>query len=170
MTSEIASLKKIVRGYDPQAVEEAWADLQTQIDHTMSANKELRLHLNSLEEQNTQWLNRLNSYTQTETILRETLLEAQRMSHQITEDAKKRAQSMLTQAHDEHAAILKDAQVYWDQKAYLLQQELLEKRSTLEILRQEIESLSQQRQDMNTVVTSALERLSDLRSAIFIPR
>ena len=46
--------KRVIRGYDQEAVEHAWSEIQLQLFQSNAANNELRLQFNSLREQNSE--------------------------------------------------------------------------------------------------------------------
>jgi cell division initiation protein len=79
------------KGFDQEEVRSALLSLAEQAEYLIREREELRNHVNSLTEQVTEFIKR-------ETILKETLLTAQKMSKEIKEQAEREADLIIKEA------------------------------------------------------------------------
>ncbi|MFZ3373489.1 MAG: DivIVA domain-containing protein, partial [Desulfitobacteriaceae bacterium] len=106
MNLERPDFKRVLRGYDRVEVEQSWAEISSMVTDSNAAIKEMKLQLNSLREQNTEWGNRLKNYEKMESDLRDALIGAQRIAKQVQEDAEHKAEELLSSAQLEVIALL----------------------------------------------------------------
>ncbi|MHB1651947.1 MAG: DivIVA domain-containing protein [Desulfitobacteriaceae bacterium] len=131
MNTEFPNFKRVVRGYDPEAVETAWAEMERYIAEVNATNKELRLQINSLREQNTEWRNRLKDYEQIEKDLRDAMISAQRIAGQVKGDAERQAEELLTSARIQADSILSESQLQSEQRIQELDDQLNNKQAEI---------------------------------------
>lgn len=165
MNSELANFKKVVRGYDPEAVEQAWNELQQQLIQANAANKEIRLQLNSLHEQNTGLGNKLKAYEKMESDLRDALLSAQRIANQIKEESNREAEFILLEARRKAEVLLAEATLIADEKSAEAERLVSETQDSLAVYEQKLQALEHQEQEIRNVITQAdfhLEALQQL--------
>jgi len=170
MNSNLANIKIVLRGYDPETVEQAWNELENQLAQTNATSKELRLQLNSLQEQNNEWSNRLKVYEKMESDLRDALLSAQRIANQVQAEANQQAQARLTEAQQEAETLVEDAQRFADTKSAELEQQLIERQITLQTLKEEIQTLRDQEQELSSVMSNALVHFQALQALLAIAK
>lgn len=136
---ELPNFKRVMRGYDTQEVDKAWAESHRNLAEANASNRELRLQINSLREQNNEWGNRLKSYEKIELDLRDALLSAQRVANQVREEAEHFAQQVLDQAKTDAETLRSDTQYQSEKKV----------------------------SDLETIVTMKTELLTELEGRIY---
>ncbi|MHB8132218.1 MAG: DivIVA domain-containing protein [Mobilitalea sp.] len=156
---ETPEFKRVFRGYDSEAVEQAWAETDRQLSEANAANKELRLQINSLREQNSEWGNRLKYYEQIEKDLRDALLSAQRVATQIKNDAIKQADDVLQSAQSESEILISEATRLSESKEIEVETMLLEKRMEIVQIEEQIQGLLEQKNELKTQVNQAIRYL-----------
>lgn len=138
---ELPNFKRVMRGYDPEEVDKAWAECHRNLAEANASNRELRLQINSLREQNNEWGNRLRSYEKMELDLRDALLSAQRVANQVKEEAERTAQQVLENAKNEADSLITDTQLQAEKKVSELEEILSTKTVQLEELEGKISEL-----------------------------
>ncbi|WP_242833194.1 DivIVA domain-containing protein [Desulfosporosinus acidiphilus] len=151
--------KRVLRGYEPEAVDQAWAETDRQLSEANTANKELRLQINSLREQNTEWGNRLKAYEKIESDLRDALLSAQRVANQVREEAAKNAETIIKSARDESEVILHEATRLSESKEAEVETMLVEKRQEVLKLEDEIQALLCRKDELQGLVEKSIHHL-----------
>lgn len=151
--------KRVIRGYEPEAVDQAWAETDRQLSEANAANKELRLQINSLREQNSEWGNRLKDYEKIEKDLRDALLSAQRVANQVREDATKNAEELIQSAHEEREAIINEATRLSEFKETEVETMLIEKRQEIFNIEEHIRELVEKRSELQTLVEQSIQHL-----------
>ncbi|MDA8227246.1 MAG: DivIVA domain-containing protein [Desulfitobacterium hafniense] len=159
---ELPNFKRVMRGYDPEAVEQAWADLQRQVAEANASNKELRLQINSLREQNNEWGNRLKAYEKMERDLRDALLSAQRIAAQLQDEAQQKAEELLTSARSESEKTIAEAHKLAELKEAEIDNLIADKRHEQITLEQRIEELSQVKDDLERRVEQAGKYVNEI--------
>gem|GEM_PF-1043573 len=159
---EIPDFKRVMRGYDPEAVNQALEDIDRQFSEANAANKELSLQLNSLREQNSEWGNRLKYYEKIEIDLRDALLSAQRVANQVKEDATKQADEILQSARNESETILSEAKRISESKELEVETILMEKRSEIKQIEEQIQGLTEKKIELQTLVDQAIRYLEEI--------
>lgn len=147
--------KRVIRGYDPVAVDQARAETDHQLSEANAANKELRLQINSLREQNSEWGTRLKYYEQIEKDLRDALLSAQRIANQVKEEATKQANELIQSAHSESETLLNEATRISELKETETETLLIDKRSEIIQLEEQIQGLAERKTELQTLVDQA---------------
>ncbi len=109
MNLDLPGFKRVMRGFDPEEVEKAWAEMRQQVFDLTAAKKELELQVNSLREQNREWEHRVRSYEQIEKDLRDAMLSTQRIANQVEEEARRQSESILTEAKQEADTLVTQA-------------------------------------------------------------
>lgn len=160
---ETPDFKRGFRGYDPEAVDQAWAETDRQLSEANSANKELRLQINSLRDQNTEWENRLKYYEQIEKDLRDALVSAQRIASQVKEEAKIQAEAIMQSARIESETLLTEATRISDSKENEIQTMLIEKRMEIVRIEEQIQGLTEQKRELQTLVEQAMDYLEMIK-------
>jgi len=163
---ETPDFKRGFRGYDSDAVDQAWAENERQLSEANAANKELRLQINSLREQNLEWGNRLKYYEQIEKDLRDALVSAQRIANQVKDDATKQAEELLQSARNESEAILSEATRLTEAKEIEADTLLIEKRMEIVQLEEQIQGLTEQKAELQSLVEQALQYLDMIKGLI----
>ncbi len=163
---ETPNFKRGFRGYDSDAVDQAWAETDRQLSEANAANKELRLQINSLREQNTEWGNRLKYYEQIEKELRDALLSAQRIANQVKDDALIQAEALMESARSESETLLSEATRLSESKELEADTMLIEKRMEIVQLEEQIQGLTEQKTDLQTQVDQAIAYL-EMAKALF---
>ncbi|MDI6812375.1 MAG: DivIVA domain-containing protein [Desulfitobacteriaceae bacterium] len=166
MNIEFPNFKRVVRGYEPEAVEEAWTQLKREIEEVSAANKELRLQVNSLREQNSELRTRLKDYEQVERDLRDAMIAAQRLAGQIREEAQTRAETQLAAAQAEAEAILQQAQTEAQAKLSSLTAETQDKEEEIAHLLEELSRLTTDKEGLQHRVTETLKFLAEAKAIL----
>ncbi len=156
---ETPDFKRVFRGYDPEAVDQAWAETDRQLSEANAAHKELRLQINSLREQNSEWGNRLKQYNQIEKDLRDALLSAQRIANQVKDDATIQADELLNSARNESETLLSEAARISESMETEVETMLIEKRLEIIQLEEQIKGLAEQKTELQTQVNQAIRYL-----------
>ncbi|MHB8074831.1 DivIVA domain-containing protein [Desulfosporosinus fructosivorans] len=164
---ETPDFKRVIRGYDPEAVDQAWAETDRQLSEANAAHKELRLQINSLREQNVESSNRLKNYEQMEKDLRDALLSAQRIANQVKNEASKQADELIQSARNESETLLSEATRISESMELDVETKLIEKRMEILQLEQQIESLAEQKAQLQTQVDQAIRYL-EMAKEVFI--
>lgn len=163
---ELPNFKRVMRGYDPEEVDKAWAEFQRNLGEANASNRELRLQINSLREQNNEWGNRLKSYEKIELDLRDALLSAQRVANQVREEAKHSAQQVLDQAKSDAESLVTDTQLQAEKKVSELEELLSLKTELLSELERRISELTTQREILEGRMEKAQVQLELLRNVL----
>lgn len=166
---EMPDFKRVIRGYEPEAVDQAWAETDRQLSEANAANKELRLQINNLREQNTEWGNRLKSYETMESDLRDALLSAQRVANQIREEANKNAETLIKSARDESDAITSEANRLAAEKKTEIEEDLVEKRHEIIQLQEEIDALIIKKDELQSLVEQGIQHLEIVQNLLRDP-
>lgn len=153
---ETPDFKRVIRGYDSEAVDQAWAEIDRQFSEASAANKELRLQINSLREQNSEWGNRLKYYETIEMDLRDALLSAQRIANQVKEEATQQADELMQSARSESETILSEANRISESKELEVETMLIEKRMEIIQIDEQIQRLAEQKTELQTLVNQAI--------------
>ena len=156
---ETPDFKRVIRGYDPEAVEQAWIETDRQLSEANAINKELRLQINSLREQNSEWGNRLKYYEQIEMDLRDALLSAQRIANQLKEEATKQANELIQSARCESETLLYEATRISELKEAEAETLLLDKHAEITQLEEQIQGLVEQKAELQTLADQAIHYL-----------
>ena len=156
---ETPDFKRVIRGYDPPAVDQAWAETDRQLSEANAAHKELRLQINSLREQNSEWGNRLKHYEQIEKDLRDALLSAQRIANQVKDEAKKQADELMQSARNESETLLSDATRISESIENEVETKLIERRMEVLQIEDQIKGLAEQKTELQTQVDQAIRYL-----------
>lgn len=156
---ETPDFKRVIRGYDPEAVDQAWAETDRQLAEANAAHKELRLQINSLKEQNSEWGNRLKYYEQIEKDLRDALLSSQRIANQLKDEASKQADELMQSARDESETLLRETTRLSEAMESEVETKLIEKRRELLQIEEQIKGLSEQKTELQTQVNKAIRFL-----------
>ncbi len=156
---ETPDFKRVIRGYDSEAVDQAWSEIDRQFSEASAANKELRLQINSLREQNSEWGNRLKYYETIEMDLRDALLSAQRIANQVKEEATKQADELMQSARSESETILDEANRISESKELEVETMLIEKRMEIIQTEEQIQQLTEQKTELQTLVNQAIRDL-----------
>lgn len=157
---ETPDFKRVFRGYDSEAVDQAWAETDRQLSEANATNKELRLQINSLREQTSEYGNRLKEYEQIEKDLRDALLSAQRVANQIKEEATKHADDILQFAHSESETLISDATRISESKEIEAESALVEKRAEIIQIEEQIQGLMEQKAELQTKVDQIMQYLN----------
>ena len=156
---ESPDFKRVIRGYDPEAVDQAWAETDRQLSEANATNKELRLQINSLREQNLEWGNRLKYYEQIEKDLRDALLSAQRIANQVKEEATKQASELIQATRSESETLLNEATRLSSLKEIEVETLLIDKRLEIIQIEETIQGLAEQKTELKTLVEQAIQHL-----------
>ena len=163
---ETPDFKRVIRGYDPEAVEQAWAETDRQLSEANAVNKELRLQINSLREQNSEWGNRLKYYEQIEMDLRDALLSAQRIANQLKEEATKQANELLQSARCESETLLYEAARISELKEVETETLLINKQAEIRQIEEQIRGLDDQKAELQTLVNQAIHYLEMVKGLL----
>jgi cell division initiation protein len=109
MNNDEPTFKRVMRGYDVEEVKQSFAEMSQVIANQNAANVELKLQINSLREQNSEWENRLKNYEQMETDLRDAVISTQKMARKIQEENEHKTEEILSSAQAEAENILSKA-------------------------------------------------------------
>jgi cell division initiation protein len=155
-----------MRGYDPEEVDKAWAECHRNLAEANASNRELRLQINSLREQNNEWGNRLRSYEKMELDLRDALLSAQRVANQVKQEAERTAQQVLENAKNEADSLITDTQLQAEKKVSELEEILLTKTELLGELEGKISELETLKQAFAARMEKAQLHIEFLRNVL----
>jgi cell division initiation protein len=161
-----SDFKRVMRGYDPQDVDQAWAEMDDQLSVVNAHNKELRLQINSLRDQNSEWGNRLKHYEQIDKDLRDALLSAQRIATQVKEDATKQANELIQSARSESETLLSEATRISELKEIETETILIEKREEIIQIEEQIQVLAEQKTELQTLVDQAIRYLEMVKGLL----
>jgi len=156
---ETPDFKRVIRGYDPEAVDQAWAETDRQLSEANAAHKELRLQINSLKEQNSEWGNRLKQYEQIEKELRDALLSTQRIANQVKDEASKKADELILSARNESETLLHEATRISEAMETEVDTKLIEKRAEIVQIEEQIKGLAEQKTELQAQVDQAIRYL-----------
>lgn len=156
---ETPDFKRVIRGYDPEAVDQAWAETDRQLSEANAAHKELRLQINSLREQNAEWGNRLKHYEEIEKDLRDALLSAQRIANQVKDEATKQSDELMHSARNESETMLSEASRIAESMEIDVETKLIEKRMEVLQIEEQIKGLAEQKDKLQTQVDQAIRYL-----------
>ena len=156
---ETPDFKRVIRGYNPEAVDQAWAETDRQLSEANATHKELRLQINSLREQNSEWGNRLKHYEQIERDLRDALLSAQRIANQVKDEATKQADELRQSARNESETLLSEATRISESMETEVETKLIEKRMEILQIEEQIKGLAEQKTELQTQVDQAIRYL-----------
>lgn len=165
---ETPDFKRVIRGYDPEAVNQAWAETDRQLSEANAAHKELRLQINSLREQNAEWGSRLKNYEQMEKDLRDALLSAQRIANQVKDEATKQANELIQSARIESETLLSEATRISESLEIEIETKLIEKRMEILQIEEQITGLDEQKTELQTQVDQVIRYL-ELAKGLFTP-
>lgn len=163
---ETPDFKRVIRGYDPEAVDQAWVETDRQLSEANAAHKELRLQINSLREQNSEWGNRLNHYEQIDKDLRDALLSAQRIANQVKDEATKQADELMQAARNESETLLSEATRISESMENEVETKLIEKKMEVLQIEEQIKELAEQKTELKTQVDQAIRYL-ELAKGLF---
>lgn len=153
-----------MRGYDIEEVDKAWAEFQRNLAEANASNRELRLQINSLREQNNEWGNRLKSYEKMDLDLRDALLSAQRVANQVREEAERAAQQVQEQAKLEAESLIAETQNQSEIRVSELEEIISTKMELLSELEEKITLLTTQKEALQERMEKAQVQLEILRS------
>ncbi|HEY8909328.1 MAG TPA: DivIVA domain-containing protein [Desulfosporosinus sp.] len=156
---ETPDFKRVIRGYEPEAVDQAWAETDRQLAEANAANKELRLQINSLREQNSEWGNRLKYFEQIEKDLRDALLSAQRIANQVKEEATKQSNELIESARTESETLILEATRISEAKESETETLLIDKRTEIIQIEEQIQALAERKTELQTLVDQAIRYL-----------
>ena len=156
---EMPDFKRVIRGYDPEAVDQAWTETDRQLSESNDAHKELRLQINSLREQNTEWGNRLKQYEQIDRDMRDALLSAQRIANQVKDDATKQADELLQSARNESETLLSEATRISESMEIEIETKFNDKRMEILQIEEQIKGLAEQKTELQTRVDQVIRYL-----------
>lgn len=149
---ELPDFKIVFRGYDQEPVDQAWEELDRQLSEANATNKELRLQINSLREQNTEWGNRIKQYEQMEKDLRDALISAQRIATQVKEEATIQANELLLTARSEFETMINEANRISELKENEADTLLIKKRAEIDQVDDQLKNLVEQKTELQTQV------------------
>jgi len=161
----MSGFKRVFRGYDPEAVDQAWSETEHQLSEANAAHKELRLQINSLREQNTERGNRLKQYEQIEKDLRDALVSAQRIANQVKDEASIQADELMRTARTNSETLLSEATRNSESMESEVETRLIEKRMEALTIEAQIKGLAEQKSELQAQVNQAiryLEMVKDL--------
>ncbi|MFZ3101498.1 MAG: DivIVA domain-containing protein [Desulfitobacteriaceae bacterium] len=162
MNLERPDFKRVLRGYDRVEVEQSWAEISSMVTDSNAAIKEMKLQLNSLREQNTEWGNRLKNYEKMESDLRDALIGAQRIAKQVQEDAEHKAEELLSSAQLEVIALLNEAQEDIRKREEEANRQLLNNQIKISNMEDEIFELTSKKDE----IIKKVERTSTLYASL----
>ena len=156
---ETPDFKRVIRGYDPEAVDQAWTETDRQLSESNAAHKELRLQINSLREQNAEWGNRLKQYEQIDRDMRDALLSAQRIANQVKDEATKQADELLQSARNESETLLSEATRISESMEMEIETKFNDKRMEILQIEEQIKGLAEQKTELQTRVDQVIRYL-----------
>ncbi|MHB8125833.1 MAG: DivIVA domain-containing protein [Desulfitobacteriaceae bacterium] len=162
MNLERPKFKRVMRGYDREQVEQSWAEMARMVSEQNAASIELKLQINSLKEQNTEWGNRLKNYEKMENDLRDALISAQRIAKQVKEEAEQKAEEIISSARMEVETILSEAREEAQKREEEANRQLSEKQIKLLDIEDEIDELTSMKEELKQKV----ERTTNLLGSI----
>jgi cell division initiation protein len=151
--------KRVIRGYDPEAVDQAWTETDRQLSESNAAHKEMRLQINSLREQNSEWGNRLKHYEQIEKELQDAILSAQRIANQVKDEATKQADELMKSARNESETLISKATRISESMEIEVETKLIEKRMEILQIEEQIQGLAEQKTELQTQVDQTIRYL-----------
>ena len=163
---ETPDFKRVIRGYDPEAVDQAWAETDRQLSEANAAHKELRLQINSLREQNSEWGNRLKHYETIEKDLQDALLSSQRIANQIKDEATKQVDELMQSAITESDTLLSEATRNAKSMETEIETKLVEKRHEVLQLEEQINGLADQKTEIQGYVDQAIGYLEMVKKLL----
>lgn len=163
---EPLTFQKVWRGYDPEEVDKAYAEIQHKLDEANASNRELRLQINSLREQNTEWGNRLKSYGEMEKDLRDALLSSQRVAGQVKENAEKDSELLIENAKVEAKTLLLEATQGAEQRVAELKEEEAQTQALLNELQESLSEIRLEKEGLETRLGKAAAQLEILRQIL----
>lgn len=149
---ELPDFKIVFRGYDQEPVDQAWEELDRQLSEANATNKELRLQINSLREQNSEWGNRLKNYEQMEKDLRDALITSQRIATQVKEEATAQANELLLTARSEFETMINEANRISELKENEADTLLIKKRAEIDQVDDQLKNLVEQKNELQAQV------------------
>ncbi len=166
MKIEEPTFKRVMRGYDVEEVKQSFAEMSQVIANQNAANVELKLQINSLREQNSEWENRLKNYEQMETDLRDAVISTRKMARKMQEDNEQKTEEILGSARAEAENILskaiEDARRIEEENNSLLS----ENQTRITELKNEIEELSAKKEKIWQKVEKASALLTSMQNII----
>lgn len=156
---KLPNFKRVMRGYEPESVDQAWAEMQQQLADLNAANKELRLQVNSLREQTQEFEHRLKSYVEIDKDLRDALLNAQKIANQVREEAESKAEKLLESARAEAEMTIEEAKSEAERKAAELESLIAGQRAELASLEQEKNALQSAKDSLEQMLEQAVSHL-----------
>lgn len=156
---ETPDFKRVIRGYDPEAVDQAWTETDRQLSESNAAHKELRLQINSLREQNAEWENRLKQYEQIDRDMRDALLSAQRIANQVKDEATKQADELLQSARNESETLLSEATRISESMEMEIETKFNDKRMEILQIEEQIKGLAEQKTELQTRIDQVIRYL-----------
>ena len=166
MNLERPDFKRVMRGYDREEVEQSWTEITSKVTDSNAANKELKLQLNSLREQNTEWGNRLKNYEKMEADLRDALISAQRIAKQVKEEAEHKAEELLSSAQLEVETILSEARENIKKREEEINYLLLENQVKISDMENEIEELTSKKEQIKQKVEKTVTLFGSLQHTL----
>lgn len=152
MNLERPDFKRVMRGYDREEVEQSWTEITRMLTDSNAAYKELKLQINSLREQNTEWGNRLKNYEKMESDLRDALISAQRIAKQVKEEAEYQAEELLSSAKLEVETLLSEARENIEKREEEINYLLLENQVKISDMENEIDELTSKKEQIKQKV------------------
>jgi cell division initiation protein len=166
MNIEEPTFKRVMRGYDIEEVKQSFAEMSQVIANQNAANVELKLQINSLRKQNSEWENRLTNYEQMETDLRDAIISTQKMARKIQEENEQKTEEILGSAQTEAENILnkaiEDARRIEEENNNLLS----ENQARILELENEINELSLKKEKMKQKVEKVTAKLASMQNII----
>ncbi len=166
MNLEHPDFKLVMRGYDREEVEQSWTEITRMVTDANATNKELKLQLNSLREQNTEWGNRLKNYEKMETDLRDALITAQRIAKQVKEEAEHKAEELLSSARLEVIALLNEAQEDIQKREEETNRQLLDNQIKISNMEDEIFELTSRKEEIKKRVERTTTLFASLQHTL----
>lgn len=163
---EPLTFKKNWRGYDPEEVDKAYTEIQHKLDEANASNRELRLQINSLREQNAEWGNRLKSYEEMEKDLRDALLSSQRVAGQVKENAEKDSQLLINNAKTEAETLFLETTQRAEQRVAELKEEEAQTQSSVNELQERLSELKREKEELESRLEKAAAQLEILRQTL----
>ena len=140
--------------------------MDRQFSDANAANKELRLQINSLHEQNSEWGTRLKHYEQIESDLRDALLSAQRIANQVKKEAEKNVEELLSSARIERENILQETARLAELRTAELEATLEERRLEIAESEEQIRQLTKRRLELQALVERSFRHLESIQTLL----
>ena len=163
---EMPDFKRVIRGYDPKSVDQTLAETVRQLFEANAANKEMRLQINSLQEQNSEWGNRLKHFEQIEKNLMNAMLSAQQLSSQVKEEATQQANELIQSARTKSESIINEATRITELKEIETETLLSEKRAEISQIEEQIQGLAKQKRNLQTLVDQSIHYLDIVKGLL----